>query len=751
MANSKQPLQVFAETVSPTGSISSKGILNQLGRPKLDTLSVLVRETVQNTWDARRSDEQPISYTMHGWSLTAAQRAVLCDEVLHERPEPLILSLASLDSDRPLAVLSIADRGTIGLSGPTRADRVPLGAQRNFISFLRDVGQPSNKDFSGGTYGYGKASLYRASRLQTIVVYTRCTNVGDDLESRFIVASLGERWSAPDGQQYTGRVWWGQLAEDTVDPVINDVADDLAARLGMQPFAAHETGTTLLLLDPLFDDRNTDPHHEVIVAERSPMQSLNKMAEYALYCFWPKMLLGATGHPAIQFHFQWETTPVALPDPRTFPPLAGFVAAMDHLKGNAHDNGLASELHAIQSQRPKQHLGQLALQRFLVEAGERRDIGDEQSVFVGLTHHTALMRQPELVVKYHAGKPLPSTDVGYAGVFITDEAVDGIFAQAEPPTHDDWSPDSLAERRHKTFVRVALRRISEAMTQFAQTTRPTAPSGKLVPLGSFATWLGASLMPMETGTSANHNRQKSPRRQTERNTPELSPETPFSLGDNRGDSTPAAEALPISTTYNEYATPADPLVPSLAHSSDSVADTPAPPTDHPSLGMDGIADTPQKPSDAPASHAHSAPAGDSDAPDAPSPAPATDAPPPRKPIRGVSKVTITDSVLVEHAEQPALHVAFTVKHAENAAGTTISLKVGVILDNDFAEKDPPQGGSHATVIHWLSPTGELLYPSEEQITIPASGGRETTWQVLIAVPDDIMVEVAFDAKAEKYT
>lgn len=87
-------LNLNSEPVSPTGSISSTGIINQLGRPNLDTLAVLIRETVQNSWDARLSDSEPLSYTVHGWTLTALQRQILSEQVFSERPDPKSLSLA---------------------------------------------------------------------------------------------------------------------------------------------------------------------------------------------------------------------------------------------------------------------------------------------------------------------------------------------------------------------------------------------------------------------------------------------------------------------------------------------------------------------------------------------------------------------------------------------------------------------------------------------------------------------------------
>ena len=61
--------------------------------------------------------------------------------------------------------------------------------------------------------------------------------------------------------------------------------------------------------------------------------------------------------------------------------------------------------------------------------------------------------------------------VEWAGVFINDEDIDAAFADAEPPTHDDWQPGMVPERSRRRFVTIALQRDSRA-----ESTRAFAPS-----------------------------------------------------------------------------------------------------------------------------------------------------------------------------------------------------------------------------------------------------------------------------------
>jgi hypothetical protein len=104
------------------------------------------------------------------------------------------------------------------------------------------------------------------------------------------------------------------------------------------------------------------------------------------------------------------------------------------------------------------------------------------------------MRKAELVVKYLAGPPLPSGRIEYAGVFIVDESVDRIFAEAEPPTHDDWLPHFLKERYEKTFIRVALDRLRQALADFTAPQPTISKEGVIYPLGAFADQLGGLLL-----------------------------------------------------------------------------------------------------------------------------------------------------------------------------------------------------------------------------------------------------------------
>ena len=707
-------LQIHSELVSPSGSINSAGVLRQLGRPNLDTLAVLVRETVQNSWDARCSDHEPIDYAVFGTALNAEQIRQLGTQVFAERANEESLPMNVLDGSQPLHALIIADRGTLGLAGPTRADLE--GTPRNFVSFLRDVGLPSEKQFSGGTYGFGKASLYAASGLKTILVYTRCSIGKGQYESRFIASSLGRHFTYQK-RNFTGRHWWGRLKDGIAEPIINDEADSTAHALGIGRFSKNETGTVIMVLDPLLSDRSAGRIRPTEPLGRTPLQAMNLIAEYLLCFFWPKMLVQVNGEPSIRFHVRWSGQDIRMPTPSDFAPLTGFVEAMERLKGMRTDQAaLKTAQLDIASERPKMALGRLSLQQVLISKTKMFDIGNAESPFTDLTHHTALMRRAELVVKYLEGKPFPSQQVGYAGVFVTSENADSIYAASEPPTHDDWNPKSLTDDWEKRYVNIGLTKIRDAMTKFAQITPDSAPAGILTPLGTFATWLGESLIPAEEGPSARlrgraldkvpHfpirvDRSDSSNGQSTRLVLVAPPEAP-----------PVVQPVPRPPTID--AVPSASMQPPL-QGSDS---DPMPSLPQPSQGLSIETELPL-------------------------PMVRT---PPQKRIRGQSTVEIVSDDLVEHDGHTALLIRFNINHAQNADGTSILIRTQAVLDDQRLEDQPPEGGTKAAVQNWVSPD-DVFYEGEDQIYIAASV-PDNGWQVLISLPDDMIVNVDLEARAE---
>jgi hypothetical protein len=457
------------------GNVVAEGVWNQLGRPELDRLTLLVRESVQNAWDARAGDG--IKYRLDGFSLEPRQLSAWKTFFREEPPAAAYESHSSVvDEIKPISkwlaessprLLIISDRGTTGLDGPTRADRSTDDTKRNFVDFLRNIGQPPGKAGTGGTFGYGKAAFYLASDTRTIVVYTRCRNAGRP-ESRLTAAALTHNYAVRD-YRHTGRHWWGRVIDSVVEPIVGEEADALARVLGIPGFTGNELGTSVAITAPAFDD-----------------DELKRLGSVCVRNLWPKLEAPNHARPPISLSLVVSGVPVDVPVPSKTPPYDAFWRAYLAIKatGTEHDDKTVQAIKYNQ-----ERVGVLGLERSIMISKPASE--DEPFAHEVSPQHVALLRAPELVVKYlDAGRGLGSDHVGFVGVFKCGENVDDVFARSEPPTHDDWHPGSVPDKRARGVVTQALKKIREAARAFATLHAPKTKAVQGAPLARLADEFG---------------------------------------------------------------------------------------------------------------------------------------------------------------------------------------------------------------------------------------------------------------------
>jgi len=496
------PLDLQSELFSATGGAAAEGVSNQLGRPRADRFTLLVREAVQNSWDAKLDASEVVRFQIDGYELDENNRRALADQVFASAPASVDLR-ARLLTGSNFPILAVSDFGTRGLSGPTRGDIVPLpGESTNFVDFMRYIGRPPNRAYAGGTYGFGKAAYYLASSLKTICVHT-CFNVGNEVESRFMAAALGPQFETDGhaGRRFTGRHWWGRMAPDqVVDPIVGEQADELAQLLGGVGRGPNETGTTVYVLAPDF--------------QSALAQSvLSDMGRVLMDYFWPKLVDGPAQTASMSFCVRWQGADLPLPQLHNEPELALLTHAFLAAVGKEPLRG--ATLETISSQRPKKLLGHAAFVRQSIIGTQKTSsiISDDADsnarprVLQRPLHHIAVMRAPNFVVKYLEGPPVPYELAEYAGVFRVDSEVDAAFARSEPPTHDDWVPDFLFDPAEKTYVRVAHRRLKEVVEGFAAPPLVEATGMGTPSVAAFSRLLGGLAPSLGEGT---RNSSRSP-------------------------------------------------------------------------------------------------------------------------------------------------------------------------------------------------------------------------------------------------
>jgi hypothetical protein len=471
----------FPEPRQAHGGLAAEGALNLLGRPDLDPLAVLIREAVQNSWDARLAEHGPVEFEVALNETEARQREALAKVVFSDLPPRGVLGDSAADTstlrdlkdslaDAHLRILTLTDRGTSGLGGPVRADRPAAeGESTDFVDFVFNIGQPRDKELGGGTYGFGKTISYLVSRCRTVLIHTR-TEAHGRLEHRLIAQAIGSHYSLR-GENFTGRHWWGNVSDDNMlRPVTGAQAQKTAARIGLPEFEGSTTGTTIAIIDPDLGGRNSEV-------------AVQFLAETLTWNFWPKMVAERGRSAAMSFFVSNNGNSCAIPDPRRTPPMSGYVQALRAAReceaGRANLGDFAPvQVFELRSQRPQAVLGWLALtpapaaRAPLTEqpiASAQTDMVASPRGFEGRSHHVALMRQAELVVRYLPGPEIPERSIEFAGVFKAAKGVDSAFAAAEPPTHDDWRSALVVDSWDRRYVNVALREIKLQMVRaFAQ-------------------------------------------------------------------------------------------------------------------------------------------------------------------------------------------------------------------------------------------------------------------------------------------
>lgn len=477
------PLSLHSEPYGSTGNIG-ENFRRLLGAPTLDPLQTVIREAVQNIADASCPGVGP-EILIRLRTLSDAQRDTLRRFILSEIPEEPASSdmiTAFLDAYVPV-VLEICDFGTVGLGGPTRSDRIPVGVdQTNFIDFLRNIGTARDTEQGGGTYGFGKVALYRASSCSTIIVDTLPFGSGPD-GRRLMACHVGRSFEKPENgmrRRFTGRHWWGvrDPADSIADPLTGPAASILADRLGLPERHSDRSGTSIMIL-------GFQPDEEDLAATG------NRIIETLLWNFWPRMMRDASATRSFRCRVMVEDRELPIPAPEELAPFDLLCEAMSAARGRK-----GTDVRPIESQRPQKFLDTLAIEnglrlprRHLSEAPEDRLVPEQ-------LHHIALMRPVELVVKYLEGNPHPDARLEWAGVFLgSDEReVEQAFADSEPPAHDDWIPDNLPRGNEKRYVNIALKRLREIAVEMGMepiTRRPVNGSGP--PLARLAGRLGAVL------------------------------------------------------------------------------------------------------------------------------------------------------------------------------------------------------------------------------------------------------------------
>lgn len=503
MSKRGKSLDLLSERRSLTGGFSGSSVAKLLRQTELDPPALLVREAIQNSVDAREERIDEVGFDMHLRMLSSEQSDALRTRVLGSAIDSAALAEtlrpALAGSGESIQVLEIADWGTRGLGGPvdpTLATRP--GERHDFVDFVFQIGKTRDRRLrvGGGTFGFGKAAAFMMSAASTVLVHS-AIRTARGIEERFIGIILGPEHSHRH-QMFSGRHWLGKhgRARRSIQPLVGADARRLADALGF-PNRQKAPGTTLCIVAPRLDsvaqDSGFDPVPGVAVKERFMAACRESLAYYC----WP-LIIGVPGapHPRVKarFFIDGDEQPGLFPASHPFFQLlrtqyealcAGSSSdSVDLQPITLHLSAAATQSLGLQPESGRRATvnlvaGQLALSRYPGSL-PAFSTGREHGPMMGQSpSHVALMRRVGTVVRYLpvATSLASNPSIGLVGCFLVDahEVAGQIFADAEPPAHDDWVPENTGTKPGAMVVRNTLRKVREAAAdQVRPLTMPNA-------------------------------------------------------------------------------------------------------------------------------------------------------------------------------------------------------------------------------------------------------------------------------------
>ena len=466
-------ISLHSEPFSRDGNLAADGAQRLLGQPALSPLELVIRETIQNSWDASLETAGTPIYSIRIRRLDPMQmdamRSFFSQLPPLEAAEPIAAHIGRFLSTDGM-VMEICDQRTQGLDGPTSASRsLREGESANFVNFVRNIGSARDIALGGGTYGFGKSSLFKMSRCKTILIHT-CTEENGVFEERLIGMAMGSAFDH-NGRRYTGRHWWGRLHGEeggSVDPLVHEEAKDLAGRLGfLKRTTDHRRGTSLMILDPVLDDLEQGDSSDGTSAGGVVNRLKARIQDTILWHCWPKFTRLKDGSVPMECQLSILGDTSDLPDPATIQPLWLLTQAL------AKAREREDRVFCLSPKKLVGFFGDCSASTDLPADDRFRIHLGEDALIPSRLHHVALLRPAELVVRYEEGTINEAERLQWGGVFITDigenAEVEKAFAMSEPPAHDDWQPKSAQALtpHQRTYVNVALKRIRERIRQLS--------------------------------------------------------------------------------------------------------------------------------------------------------------------------------------------------------------------------------------------------------------------------------------------
>lgn len=418
-------------------------------------VNTLVREVLQNCRDAALGVDSRVKVVFRlirlaGEELAKFQEAMGWDqvyphlEVVAKQPQKLgVLLKGGLKEIRDrgeLFLLIIEDSNTRGLTGPEFDSGNFMGLCRNNLD--------SNKEGSvsrGGAFGLGKAVLWRASRLATVLFASRPHQPEEGQGNLRVFGRCELAWHRlDDPNEFQGPGWMGRHSEtrsDTAESIWDN--ETLAADLKMKR-SDDSSGTTVCVVG-FHDPQSDQPPNLTEMAKEIKMAAARN--------FFPNMVWNQ-----LQVTVEtWDGTPLSVEEVSAPQLQPEYCAALQAYRTGEVGDQLDTEGDVAcarvtldvprRTAQPDAHPActheALLLVRHAEEPLEDSPDGQRQT-----RNELAVLRGPGMVVEFRSlqsitlgAKPFHAVLLAgrAAGNQPNDLRADEFLRTAEPPAHNEWT------------------------------------------------------------------------------------------------------------------------------------------------------------------------------------------------------------------------------------------------------------------------------------------------------------------------
>lgn len=212
----------------------------------MPVLDLLVRESIQNSLDARKNDSKYVEVEY----LTGHFKSEALGNELDKLSEPLSKRFGNSDYE----YIAIKDSHTVGLTGVMDYKKVRDNVYGNLLKLVYEICKPQEAEGAGGSWGIGKTVYFRIG-IGLVIYYSRIKKDNGEYESR-LAASFVEDEGDPNamipiykGMSKRGIAWWGESVEENETQPVTDeqYIKKFLKIFEIKPYDGEETGTTIII------------------------------------------------------------------------------------------------------------------------------------------------------------------------------------------------------------------------------------------------------------------------------------------------------------------------------------------------------------------------------------------------------------------------------------------------------------------------------------------------------------------------